>query len=113
MAISIAQSSADPSAHGLYLAHSREIFRPIEPGSDPFLCERYAAQTSTYIFRQWSAALCSPSAGDVSAVSFLAPDIDFVPLGQFTHEPLRTTGPIQVDAIEFHELPAPTAVHLS
>jgi tetratricopeptide (TPR) repeat protein len=83
----------------------QKFFAAIEPGSDPFLCERYAADLGV-IFQQWSAALRA-SAGDLTAlIDAVASDIDFVPFDSFERKPLREGPAIHVQRIHFRATPS-------
>ena len=81
-----------------------EKFLPaIEPGSDSFLCERYAADLET-IFLSWSRALHSSPSDVTPLEAAIAPDIAFTPLDRFETKPIRggSHTPIEVQAVNFH-----------
>jgi tetratricopeptide (TPR) repeat protein len=91
--------------HELLSPSLQKFFAAIEPGSDPFLCERYAADLGV-IFQQWSTAL-RDSPGDPTALTnTLAPDIDFVPFDSFDRKILREGPAIRVEAIQFRPTPS-------
>jgi tetratricopeptide (TPR) repeat protein len=86
---------------GLLSPGLEKFLKAIEPGSDLFLCERYAADLGL-IFEQWSAALRA-TPGDVTALAnFLAPEADFVAIDRFDSRSLRNSGAIRIDTIKFH-----------
>ena len=89
---------------GLLSPGLEKFFAAIEPGSDPFLCERYAADLDN-LFQTWSKALLSSSI-DVNPLSdLIAPDVEFTALDGFEKNSLRSGLPIQVDSVHFHGSP--------
>lgn len=77
----------------------------IEPGSDPFSCERYAADLGA-IFQKWSAAIRGSSTGIAPIADVLAPDIGFVRLDEFERRTLCHRLSVQVDVLRFTSAPA-------
>lgn len=73
----------------------------IKPGSDQFLCERYAADLEP-VFENWSSALRTSAHDTAPLKEAVAADIDFVPFHDFESKPLRNDAPIRAERIHFH-----------
>jgi tetratricopeptide (TPR) repeat protein len=89
--------------NGLLSPGLEKFFHAIEPGSDPFVTERYAADLDL-IFQEWAVSLRKAPTDLTSLASVLAPDIEFTPLTGFETSSLRATPPIHVDAVRFHSI---------
>ena len=78
-----------------------KFFAAVEPGSDPFFCERYAADLER-IFTDWSNALTAQPRQHATLGDALAAEMQFTPLDRFDVKPASIRPPIHVDMIRFH-----------
>jgi tetratricopeptide (TPR) repeat protein len=97
-ALSIAECRLE--THGISSPGAEQFFSKIQPGADPFLCERYAADLNA-IFQEWSAALLASATDSAALAKAVAPDIEFVALDTFDSKPLRGGTAIRAEAIQF------------
>ena len=87
-------------SRGLISPGLEKFFAKLEPGSDAFLCERYAADLSA-LFQQWSAALRADPGDLTPLTSATSLNIESTPLDRFEARPLRGGVPIRVDVLQF------------
>ncbi|MGA8593251.1 MAG: FG-GAP-like repeat-containing protein [Bryobacteraceae bacterium] len=72
----------------------------LPPGSDQFVCEKYAAEIEA-LLRQWSAALRSPGREAAAPQNLIAEDVVFSSFRDFKAVPLRKLGAVGAASIEF------------
>jgi len=77
----------------------------VPPGTDEFLCEKYASDIDSYL-RELSTALCASPSETAVLARLVSADLIFSSLNDAKVLPLRETGPIRVEKIQFnlHEL---------
>ncbi len=74
----------------------------VPPGSDEFICEKYAAELDA-ILAQLGQSLRSLPHGAATLAQFIDKDIVFSSLNAGSHKTVPQTGPIKIVKVEFHK----------